>query len=159
MKLPRLLPVSLLFVLAVPAHGREPVDPLLQDASKALDQYQQNLAPGFHCEDATTTESREACKITLEALGTRVQEAKAGIARYRQLSSPQPVDLFDAYQAFRRVMELVESFTCASESYGERNRQLSAETYNSFVKITGWFGGVVRETIQDADKCSEGSHS
>jgi hypothetical protein len=159
MKLHRLFPVLLVFALAVPADGREPVGPLLQAASKALDQYQQNLAPGFHCEDATTTESREACKITLETLGARVQEAKAEIARYRQLSSPQPVDLFDAYQAFRRVMELVESFTGASESYGERNRQLSAETYNSFVKITGWFGGVMRDTIRDADKCSERGHS
>jgi hypothetical protein len=40
-------------------------------------------------------------------------------------------------------MELVESFACASDFYGEHNRQLSAETYNSFVKITGWFGNVV----------------
>jgi hypothetical protein len=58
MKLHRLFPVLLVFVLAVPAHGREPIDPLLQAAGKALDHYQQ-LAPGIHCEDATTTEFRD----------------------------------------------------------------------------------------------------
>lgn len=157
MKLHGLFLVLLVFVLAVCAHGRESVDPLLQAASKALDHYQQ-LAPGFHCEDATTTELRESCKDTLEGLGTRVQEAKAEIARYRQLSAPQVVDLFDAYQAFRRVMELVESFAWASDFYGEHNRQLSAEAYNSVVKINSWFGNVVRETIQDADKCSARGH-
>lgn len=155
----RLLPVLLLFVLSGRARGREPVDLVLQAASQAIDQYQQKLAPGFHCEDVTTTSVREDCKNIVRGLGERVEEAKAGILRYRQRSGPEPVDLFDAYQSFRRVMELVESLTAASESYGERNRQLSSETYNSFVKITGWFGGVVRETIQDADRCSGRGHS
>jgi hypothetical protein len=55
MKLHRLFPMLLVFVVAVSAHGREPIDRLLQAASKALDHYQQ-LAPGIHCEDATTKE-------------------------------------------------------------------------------------------------------
>ena|ERR1022692_604594 len=154
MKLHRLSPVLLLFVLAVPVQGRESIEPLLQAASKALDHYQQ-LAPSIRCEDATTTDLGFVCKESLLSLGTRVQEAKAAIARYRQLSTPQAADLFDAYQAFRRVMEGVESLTAASGSYGERNKPHFADAYNSFVKITGWFGNVVRETIQDADKCSE----
>jgi hypothetical protein len=158
MKLHRLFPVLLVFALAVRVHGQAPVDPLLRAASKSLDHYQQ-LAPGIHCEDATKTEFRDACKIALETLGTRVQEAKAEIARYRQSSAPQVVDLFDAYQTFRRVMDGVESLDCGSEFYGEHNKQLFAEAYNNFVKVTGWFGNVVRETIQDADKCSERGHN
>jgi hypothetical protein len=154
MKLTLLFPVLLVFVLAVPAHGREPIDPLLQAASKALDHYQQ-LAPGIHCEDATTKELSDACKIALETLKSRVQEANAEIARYRRLSNPQVVDLFDTYQAFRRVMDGVDSLNCAPDFYGEHNKQLFAEAYNTFVKITGWFGGVVRDTIEDAVKCSE----
>src|ERR1022692_3802706 len=87
MKLHRLSPVLLLFVLAVPVRGRESVEPLLQAASKALDHYQQ-LAPSIRCEDATTTDLGFVCKESLLSLGTRVQEAKAAIARYRQLSNP-----------------------------------------------------------------------
>jgi hypothetical protein len=144
----------LMFTLAIPAHGREPIDPLLQAASKALDHYQQ-LAPGIHCEDATTKEFRDACKIALDDLKSRVQEANAEIARYRRLPNPQAVDLFDTYQVFRRVMDAVDRLTCAPDFYGRHNQRLFAEAYNTFVKITGWFGGVVRETIDDAGKCSE----
>jgi len=149
-----LFAVSLMFASVTPAHCREPIEPLLQAASKALDHYQQ-LAPGFHCEDATTKDLRDACKIALDDLKSRVQEASAEIARYRQLPNPQAVDLFDAYQVFRRVMDGVETLNFAPDFYGERNQQLFAEAYNTFVKITGWFGGVVRETIEDAGKCSE----
>jgi len=152
---PRLLfAVSLMFALAIPAHAREPVDPLLQAASKALDHYQQ-LAPGIHCEDATTKDLREACKISLDDLKGRVQEANAEIARYRRLPDPQAVDLFDTYQVFRLVMDGVDRLNFSPDFYGAHNRQLFAEAYNTFVKITGWFGGVVRETIEDAGKCSE----
>jgi len=149
-----LFAVSLMFALAIPAHGREPIDPLLQAASKALDHYQQ-LAPGIHCEDATTKALRDACKISLDDLKSRVQEAKAEIARYRRLPNPQAVDLFDTYQVFRRVMDEVETLNFAPGFYGEHHQQLFAEAYNTFVKITGWFGGVLRETIDDAGKCSE----
>jgi len=158
MKLHRLFPVLLVFAVAVPAHGREPIDPLLQAASKALDHYQQ-LAPGIHCEDATTKELSDDCKIALDTLRSKVQEANEEIARYRRLSRPQAVDLFDTYQAFRSVMDGVDRLNSASDFYGEHNRQLFAEAYNTFVKITGWFGGVVRDTIQDADKCPERGHS
>jgi hypothetical protein len=149
-----LFAVSLIFALAIPAHGREPIDPLLQAASKALDHYQE-LAPGIHCEDATTRDLRDDCKIALDDLKSRVQEANAEIARYRRLPNPQAVDLFDTYQVFRRVMVGVDRLNFAPYFYGEHNQQLFAEAYNTFVKITGWFGGVVRETIEDAGKCSE----
>jgi hypothetical protein len=154
MKLHLLFAVSLMFALAVPAHGREPIDPLLQAASKALDHYEQ-LAPSIHCEDATTKDLRDDCKIALDGLKGRVQEANTEIARYRRLPNPQAVDLFDTYQAFRRVMDGVDRLNFAPEFYGEHNQPLFAEAYNTFVKITGWFGGVVRDTIEDAGKCSE----
>jgi hypothetical protein len=107
MKLHRVFLVLLASLSAVPALGREPVDPVLQAASEALQNYQQ-LASGIHCEDATTADLGQACKERLESLGMRVHEAQAAIARYRHFSTPQVVDLFDAYQAFRRVMEEVE---------------------------------------------------
>ena len=152
---PRLLfALSLMFALTIPAHGRESIDPLLQAASKALDHYQQ-LAPGIHCEDATTKGRRDDCKIALDDLKSRVLEAKAEIALYRRLPSPQAVDLFDTYQVYRRVMDAVDRLNFAPDFYGEHNQQLFAEAYNTFVKITGWFGGVVRDTIADAGKCSE----
>lgn len=158
----RLFPALLLFAFVIPVCGqaqpRSEVDSLLQAATKALDHYQQ-LSPAIHCEEATTTEFRYDCKITLEDLRTRVQEANAKIVHYRQLSTPQVVDLFDAYEAFRRVMAGVESLNCAAEFYGKHNQQLFAEAYNTFVKINGWFGGVVRDSIRDAEKCSDRAHS
>jgi hypothetical protein len=142
-----------MLALAVPAQGREPIDPLLQAASKALDHFQ-TIAPRVNCEDATTKEFSDDCKIALADLKSRVQEANAEIGRYRRLSSPRTVDLFDIYQAFRRVMDGVETLNFGPHFYGEHNQVLFAEAYNTFVKITGWFGGVVRETIEDAGKCS-----
>jgi len=149
-----LLAVSLIFALAIPAHGREPIDPLLQAASKALDHYQQ-LAPGIQCEDATTKELRDDCKIALDDLKSRVQEANAAIARYRRISNAQAIDLFDTYQVFRRVTDEVDRLNYTPYFYGEHNQQLFAEAYNTFVKITGWFGGVVRDAIEEEEKCSE----
>ena len=152
MKLRRLFAPFLLFVFVIPLCGqvqsRSEVDSLLEAANKALGHYQQ-LAPGIHCEEATKTEFRDACKIGLETLEERVQEAKTEIARYRQSSTPQAVDLFDAYEVFRRVMIELEALNSVPDFYGERNQKLFAEAYNTFVKITGWFGGVVRDSIRD----------
>jgi hypothetical protein len=151
-------PALLLFAFAIPIYGevqpRPDIDSLLNAASKALERYQQ-VAPSIHCEDATKVELRDACKITVEGLGIRVQEAQAEIARYRQLSTPEPVDLFDAYEIFRRVMDplVILDLTPEPELWGEHNQQLFAEVYNSFVKIVGWFGGVVRDTLHDVGKC------
>ncbi len=152
MKRHLLLPILLAFALTVAAQAREPINPLLQAADKALAHYQQ-LAPNLHCEDATTKELSDDCKIALEMLQDRVQEAKAKIASYRRLPNPKAVDLFDTYESFRRVMDGVTSLNCEPDSYGEHNQQLFAEAYNTFVKITAWFGGVVRDTIEDAEKC------
>lgn len=52
-------------------------------------------------------------------------------------------------------MDGVDRLNFAPHLYGEHNQQLFAEAYNTFVKITGWFGGVVRDTIEDGGKCSE----
>lgn len=156
MKAHRLFPGLLALAIAAPAYGQASVDPLLNAASQALDHYEQ-IAPRIRCLDATTRQFRDSCKITLGSLETRVQEAKAQIARYRQLPSHKAVDLFDTYEMFRRVMDGVESLNCAPESYGEHNRPLLAESYNTFAKVTGWFGGVVQQSIRDAETRSERS--
>ena len=149
----RLLPVLLAFTFAVPIHAQvrpARIDSLLQAASKALDHYQQ-LAPAINCEDATEKTLRHSCRTVLEMLGRDVQDAKEKIASYRQLSTPQPLDLFDIYQVFEQIMGGVGSLGYAGELYGERNRGLFAEAYNNFVKITGWFGSEVRNTMQGAE--------
>ena len=153
MKVRRLFPGLLALAIAVPAYGQESVDLLLNAASKALDHYEQ-IAPRIRCQDATTKEFRDSCKIMLGGLETRVQEARTQIAHYRQLPNPKAVDLFDTYEMFRRVMDGVENLNCAPESYGEHNRPLLAEAYNTFVKVTGWFGGVVQQSIRDAENRS-----
>jgi len=162
MKLHRLFPALLLSAFMIPVCGQArpliEVDSLLNAASKALDHWQQ-LAPDIHCEDATQTQFRDACKIDVLAMEERVQQAKAEIARYRQLTGPQVVDLFDAYQSFRRVLEVTENMNCAPNSYGEHNRRVFAEAYNTFVKVDAWFGGTVRDSIQDATKCSDHAHT
>jgi hypothetical protein len=48
---------------------------------------------------------------------------------------------------------------CAPDSYGEHNRRVFAEAYNTFVKVSGWFGGTVRDSIQHATKCSDRAHT
>lgn len=158
MKLRRVLPAILLFVFGIPVCAQvlppHEVDSLLTAASNALDHWQQ-LAPQIHCEDAIQSQLREDCKTNVLGMGERVQDAKAQIARYRQQSTPQVVHLFDAYQSFRRVLELAEDMNFTPYFYGERNQQALAETYNNFVKINGWFEGVVRESILDAAKCSD----
>jgi len=158
MKLRRLFSPFLLFAFVIPLCGqiqsRSEVDSLLEAANKALDHYQ-HLAPGIHCDEATKTEFRDACKLGLATLEERVEEAKTEIARYRQSSTPQAVDLFDTYEVFRRIMIELEALNNLSDVYGERNQQLFAEAYNTFVKTTGWFGGVVRDSIRDAEKCSD----
>ena len=162
MKSHRLFPAFLLLAFATPvcAQVQSPseVDSLLKAASKALDHWQQ-LAPDIRCEDATQTQFRDACTTNVQTMGERVQEARAEIAHYRQLPTPQLVDLFDAYQSLGRVMDVVGNMNCAPDSYGEHNRQLFAQAYNTFVKINGWFGGVVRTRIQNAAKCSDNAHA
>ena len=101
----------------------------------------QQLAPGIHCEDATTKELSDDCAIAIDTLKTRDQEASDEITRYRRLSNPHLIDLFDTYQAFRRVMDGVDRLNSTPDSYGEHNKQLFAEAYNTFVKVNGWFGG------------------
>jgi hypothetical protein len=148
----------LLFALAIPLWGqaqpRSEVNSLLEAANKALDHYQR-IAPSIHCEEATTAAFRDACKIVLATMAERVQEGRAEIARYRQNSRSQAVDLFDAYEVFRRIMIELEVLNSVPEAYGERNQAPLAEAYNTFVKVTGWFEGVVRESIQEEEKCTE----
>lgn len=160
MKLQQLFPVLLLFTFPVCAQvqSQPEVNSLLMTASNALDHWQQ-LAPQIRCDDVIRTQSRKDCPSVVLGMGERVQEAKAQIVTYRQLSAPQPVDLFDAYESFRRVMELAETMPSVLDSYGEHNQQVLAETYNTFVKVNGWFGGVVRSSIENAARCSDHAHN
>ena len=157
MNLHRLFPVLLLFAFVVPSHGQvQPqnrVGSLLQGVSDSLDHYQQ-LAPAINCEDATEKTLRDSCKTVLEMLGRDAHDVKEKIAHYRQLSTPQLVDLFDIYQIFHQIMEGVTYLGYPAELYGEHNRMLFAEAYNNFVKMDGWFGSEVRDAIQDAEKRS-----
>jgi hypothetical protein len=93
-------------------------------------------------------------------LNGAVQDAATKIANYRRLTTPQTVDLFDIYEDFHRIMENVELLEASSEArelHSQLNHNLFAETYNNFVKLTPWFGNVVREGIQQADKpCPNG---
>ena len=110
MKLHRMIPVLLLIAISAPpcCHAQTPeVESLLQSASHALDHYEE-LAPGIHCQDVVQKEFRDACTAARETLGERVREAKAEIARYRQRPRPEAADLFDAYESFRRVMDVLE---------------------------------------------------
>ena len=85
-------------------------------------------------------------------LGREVQDAK-NIARYRALAAPQSVDLFDIYEIFRKIMEGISDLGYVGDLYGETNRALFAEAFNSVVKITLWFGGDGRNTLPcSADK-------
>src|SRR5579872_3903202 len=150
----------LVLALALPTQGQvqseSDVDSLLKAASKALAHYEQ-LAPAIHCEQTTKAELRDECQKTVEGLAARAREAKAEIARYRQLSSPQSVDLFHAYEIFRRVMEplVILCLTPEPRLWGERNQRLFAEAYNSFVKVTAWFGGVVEQTLREDGRCGD----
>jgi hypothetical protein len=136
---------SLLHCLGkVPTKAR--IDSLLKGASKALDHYQ-TLAPSIRCNHAHEKTLRDSCNIVLEMLGRDVQDAKENIARYRALATPQPVDLFDIYEILQKIMGGISELQYGGYLYGESNWALFAEAYNSFVKMTAWFGVEVRNTL------------
>lgn len=141
--------------LAVPVHAQkqspQEIDSLLEGASLSLDRYQE-LAADVRCEEATRQSLRESCKENMEMLAERVQEAKVKIAQYRHSAAPAVVDLFDTYELFRRIMEGIELTEQPDGFYGDHNQQAFARIYNNFVKVMGWFGGVVRDQIQNP-KC------
>ena len=152
----RLLPILLVFAFTPALPGQVPpkarIDSVLQAAGKALDHYQ-TLAPSIRCDHAHEKTLRDSCNIVLEMLGRDVQDAKKNIARYRALAAPQSVDLFDIYEILQKIMEGISDLGYVGDLYGETNRALFAEAYNRFVKITLWFGGEVRNTLQcPADK-------
>jgi hypothetical protein len=152
----RLLPLLLVFAFPGALPGQVPskarIDSLLQAASNALDHYQ-TLAPSIRCNDANEKTLRDSCNVVREMLRRGVQDAKKSIARHRALAAPQSVDLFDIYEIFRKIMEGISDLGYVGDLYGETNRAMFAEAYNSFVKITLCFGVDVRNTLQcSADK-------
>jgi hypothetical protein len=158
MKLVWFLPL-LFLTLAIPVRGQSKVpskvDSLLTAASEHLNDYQQHIAPNIRCGDETDVELRAACGVYLEKANSAAQDAATKISNYSQLASPQNADLFDIYEDFHRIMEYVQMLAASSDAYELHNQQNHvhiAETYNDFVKLTPWFGGIVRESIQQADK-------
>ena len=152
----RLLPLLLVFAFTGALPGQLPpkarIDSLLQAANNALD-HCQTLAPSIRCHHAHEKTLRDSCNGVLEMLGRDVQDAKKNIARYRALAAPQSVDLFDIYEIFQKIMEGISDLGYVGDLYGETNRAWFAEAFNSFMKITLWFGGDVRNTLQgSADK-------
>jgi hypothetical protein len=150
----RLLPLLLVFAFTGALPGQVPskarIDSLLQAANNALDHYQ-TLAPSIRCNHANGV---------LEMLGRDVQDAKKNIARYRALAAPQSVDLFDIYEIFENILGGISELGYVGDPCGESNRVLFAEAYNSFVKMTGWFGYEVRNTLQcSADKSCGCQHT
>jgi hypothetical protein len=85
-------------------------------------------------------------------LGQRIQKAKEKITRYRQMPAPDVADLFDVYELFHRIMEGIGIAQGPRDYYGKHNEEAFAAIHNNFVKVTGWFGGVVRDEIQN-QKC------
>jgi hypothetical protein len=158
----RLLPLLLVFAFTGALPGQVPskarIDSLLQAASNALDHYQ-TLAPSIRCNHANEKTLRDSCNGVLEMLGRDVQDAKKNIARYRALAAPQSVDLFDIYEIFENILGGISELGYVGDLCGESNRVLFAEAYNSFVKMTGWFGYEVRNTLQcSADKSCGGQY-
>jgi hypothetical protein len=145
---------------AIPARGqsKQPpskVDSLLRSASDRLNNYQQQIAPDIHCADETEEALRYACEVYLKKLNDAVQDAATNIANYRQVTTPQTVDLFDIYEDFHRILFNAELLAAHSDSYelhSQHNHELFADTYNNFIKLTGWFGSVMRDGIKQADR-------
>jgi hypothetical protein len=151
----------LLLAFAIPVEGQakpaSDVDSLLRSASERLDHYQQQIAPDIRCADENEEALRFACEVYLEKVNSAVQDAATKIADYRGLTSPQSVNLFDIYEDFHRIMdnlELLAAYSEAHELHSQRNHDLFTDSYNNFIKLTGWFGDVVRERIEQTDQCS-----
>jgi hypothetical protein len=138
----RLLPLLLVFAFTGALPGQVPskarIDSLLQAASNALDHYQ-TLAPSIR----RIMPMRKRSVIPATACGKCSEE----MFRTRRRTSHAIV------RSPQKIMEGISDLGYVGDLYGETNRALFAEAYNSFVKITLWFGGEVRNTLQcSADK-------
>jgi hypothetical protein len=157
----RFFPLVLVFVFTISSQGQQQpqseLDSLLKATDRVLDRYQ-GLAAAIHCGDAPEKTLRDACKVSLETLEGNVRDTKDKLARYRHLPDPQPVDLFDIYQAFQRTMEGIGNMDFAADLYDEPNRIAFADLYNTFIKVYGWFGNVVRDAIAHPEKTSGCQH-
>ena len=121
----RLLPLLLVFAFTGALPGQVPskarIDSLLQAASNALDHYQ-TLPPSIRSNHANEKTLRDSCNGVLEMLGREVHDAKKNIARYRALTAPQSVDLFDIYEIFQKLMEETSDLGYVGDLYGETHR-------------------------------------
>jgi hypothetical protein len=119
---------------------------LLRDTAQALDRYQQ-IANDVHCEDESEP-LRKYCEDLTTILAEDVRGAKEKVTRYRLLSNQQPFDLFDIYQSLHTIMGWVDKFALAEELCNGHNNDPAAAAFNNFVKLDGWFGAEVRNTIE-----------
>ncbi len=142
------VPLFVLLICAVPTRGQTQrpsrAAEAVREASGSLDRYQA-LAASFQC-DENEPNLRNECTGTLKALSERVENARRKIAAY-ETSRRRAVALFDVYQAFQDIGEMTDQMAHQSDSYNEQDREISAEVYNNFVKITMWLGSEVRDSL------------
>jgi len=152
MSLRSLILIACVFAAALPIDAQTEADQeihsLLDRASSSLDRYKV-LALAVRCDETIRQTLRDSCRDNMLMLADRVEEAKEKLAHYNQLTVPGPVDLFDVYEAFHRIMEGIQATGQPQGLYGEHDQRAFAKIYNNFVKVTGWFGGVVRHEIEN----------
>jgi hypothetical protein len=152
MSLRSLILTACVFAVAVPINAQteseQEIHSLLERAGSSLDRYKE-LAADVRCDETIRQSLRDSCRDNIAMLADRVEEAKEKLTRYNQLPAPGLVDLFDIYDAFHRIMEGIQATGQPQGLYGERDQRAFAKIYNNFVKVTGWFGGVVRHEIEN----------
>ena len=121
------------------------IDMLLTRETEALDRLQHQYLPAMRC-DQENADVRAACRSFVGNLGERAGGARKEIAAYRR--QPQPAKLFDVYTQLRDILEEIEIFMTQDQFNGDVNKQALAQSYNSFIKLTGvWFSGEMRNTM------------
>ena len=127
---------------------QQDIERLLQRESDALDLYQKQVAPAIRCDQADK-KYRETCHDMSVKLSEEAQVAKKDVGRYRTSNAHQPVDLFSIYVELESLLNDIERFSVEEEYNEDRNHEVLATAYNSFVKLTGaWFTGEMREVIR-----------
>lgn len=165
MKVPRLVSYLLVAMLASAASGlgqpdtgrasrkqQQNIDLLLLRETHALDRYDEEVAPGIHC-NYYRADVRQSCKDILAKISDDAENARRAIVQYRTSVSRQAVVLFDAYVDLTDLLHGIETLSIIDDLNGAPNRNSIATGYNSFVKLTdAWFTGELRETLRDTNQ-------
>ena len=90
------------------------------------------------------------CHDMREKLRDEANAALKKIDRYRALPAAQrkPAEFYDIYDLLSFMLHDIEIFMIEDEYTGQANKSPLAESYNSFIKLTGvWFNGEIRNTM------------